>query len=201
MASRRAKVLDDMMFAKLMVLASKGENSLRDQVMILLSYKAGLRASEIAGLNWKDVTDAEGAIRADALFVPGNIAKYGRERTVPMNPHLYTALLSLRMERPDDEGVIYGIGGGGPRSSARGHKRMSADAVTVWFRRIYAANSFEGCSSHSGRRTFITRLARKAGQHDCSIKDVQLLAGHARLDTTEKYIDPSPNVMRLVAAI
>jgi integrase/recombinase XerD len=193
MASRRAKVLDDMMFAKLMVLASKGENSLRDQVMILLSYKAGLRAAEIAGLNWKDVTDAEGAIRTDALFVPGNIAKYGRERTVPLNPHLYTALLSLRMERPTDEAVVYGIG--------RGRVRMTANAVTVWFYRLYAANSFEGCSSHSGRRTFITRLARRAGQHDCSIKDVQLLAGHARLDTTEKYIDPSPNVMRLVAAI
>lgn len=196
MASRRAKVLDDMMFAKIMVLVSKGEHSLRDQVMLLLSYKAGLRASEIAGLKWADVTDAEGNVRSDAIFIPGNIAKYGRERTVPLNPHLYTALLSLRMERPTNVHVIYGVG-----KNRRCALPMTADAVTVWFRRLYAEHGFEGCSSHSGRRTFITKLARKAGLHDCSVKDVQLLAGHARLDTTEKYIEASPNVGRLVAAI
>jgi len=71
----------------------------------------------------------------------------------------------------------------------------------VWFKRLYDRLELEGCSSHSGRRTFITRLARRSGLHDCSIKDVQNLAGHAHLGTTEAYIEPSPNVARLVAAI
>jgi len=204
LADKRAKVLDDSQFAALLYRVGKeSQHPERDTVMVLLSYKAGLRAAEIAGLNWKDVTDAEGKVRSDALFVPGSIAKNGRERSVPMNPHLYTSLLTLRAVRPHDEAVIYGVG----RGFGRGHlgprpgTRMTSVAVRVWFAKAYAETGFEGCSSHSGRRTFITRLARKAGQHECSIKDVQMLAGHASLTTTEKYIDISPNVGRLVAAI
>ena len=78
MATKHAKTLDDLMFARLMIEVSKGDHSLRDQVMLLLSYKAGLRAQEIAGLEWTDVTDAEGNVRNDTLFVPGDIAKKGR---------------------------------------------------------------------------------------------------------------------------
>jgi integrase len=193
-ANKHAKVLDDAQFAALLYRISKeSEHPERDTVMVLLSYKAGLRAVEIGGLEWKDVTDPEGKVRSDALFVPGNIAKNGKERSVPMNPHLHTALMILRSIRPDDIGVVYGVG--------RGRTRMQSGAVRVWFSRLYAGVGFEGCSSHSGRRTFITRLARRAGQHDCSVKDVQMLAGHASLSTTERYIEPSPNVGRLVAAI
>lgn len=194
-AIRRAKTLDTMMQAKLLLSVATPSNphALRDQVMILLSYKAGLRAQEIAGLDWNDVCDAEGNVRADAFEVPSDIAKKGRARTVPMNPHLQVALVQLRLQRPNDVGVIYGIG--------RGRKRMTSDAVQAWFRRTYAENNFEDCSSHSGRRTFITRLAQKAGAHECSIRDVQMLAGHASLSTTERYIDASPHVARLVASI
>jgi integrase/recombinase XerD len=203
-ANKHAKVLDDTQFAALLYkIGKESDHPERDQVMVLLSYKAGLRAVEIAGLEWKDVTDAEGKVRADTMFVPGNIAKNGKERHVPMNPHLYTALLQLRAVRPADEVVVYGIGRGfgrghvGPRAGTR----MTSSAVRLWFTKLYASIGFEGCSSHSGRRTFITRAARRAGQHDCSIKDVQMLAGHASLSTTERYIEPSPNIGRLVGSL
>lgn len=195
MAIRRAKTLDTTLQAKLLLAVAVPSNphSIRDQVMILLSFKAGLRSQEIAGLDWADVCDAEGKVRTDALEVPADIAKKGRARTVPMNPHLQVVLEQLRMQRPNDTGVIYGIG--------RGRTRMTPPAIQMWFHRLYEANNFEGCSSHSGRRTFITRLAQKAGTHDCSIRDVQRLAGHASMATTEAYIDFSPNVGRLVASI
>jgi integrase/recombinase XerD len=54
-----------------------------------------------------------------------------------------------------------------------------------WYRRL----GFNGCSSHSGRRTFITNAARKISTVGGSIRDVQILAGHAALSTTQRYIE------------
>ena len=38
---------------------------------------------------------------------------------------------------------------------------ISAGAVQVWFHGLYQELEFSGVSSHSGRRTFITRVAKK----------------------------------------
>ncbi len=47
-----------------------------------------------------------------------------------------------------------------------------------WFARAYRTIGLAGCSSHSGRRTFITRAARLVHKAGGSLRDVQLLAGH-----------------------
>jgi integrase len=126
----------------------------RDRVMILLSVKAGLRAKEIASLTWSMVTDAQGEL-GDAIHLPNSASK-GKNggRTVPLNPALHQALADLRAKRRDDpfprSRIIYSERGDG----------YSAAAVQVWFARLYRALGFDGASSHSGRRTFITRPPR-----------------------------------------
>ena len=57
-----------------------------------------------------------------------------------------------------------------------------------------------GCSSHSGRRTFITRAARKIGEVGGSLRDIQQLAGHASLGTTARYIEGDHDAQRKVVA-
>jgi integrase len=45
------------------------------------------------------------------------------------------------------------------------------------------------CSSHSGRRSFITLAACNIYRSGCSLRDVQLLARHSSIETIEHYID------------
>jgi integrase len=65
---------------------------------------------------------------------------------------------------------------------------MSSNAVTVWFHRLYSSLGFAGASSHSVRRTFVTRCAKKIVEAGGSLRDAQELAGHASLQTTQRYI-------------
>ncbi len=63
-----------------------------------------------------------------------------------------------------------------------------------WYRRV----GFEGCSSHTGRRTFITNAARNIGKFGGSLRDVQALARHRSLSMTQRYIDQNSDAMRRV---
>jgi len=70
-------------------------------------------------------------------------------------------------------------------------KSVAPQMIVNLFRGWYSEIGLSGCSSHSGRRTFITTAARKIGLVGGSIHDVQKLAGHQSLQTTERYIDTS----------
>ena len=78
---------------------------------------------------------------------------------------------------------------------------LSAAAVVVWFHRLYVCLGMVGCSGHSGRRSFITRAARKISEVGGSLRDVQQLAGHASLGTTARYIEADHDAQRKVVAL
>ena len=67
-------------------------------------------------------------------------------------------------------------------------------SIVVWFDRAFGHVGLTGCSSHSGRRTFITRAARIVHKAGGSLRDVQLLAGHRSIQTTQRYIDGDSDV-------
>jgi integrase/recombinase XerC len=71
----------------------------------------------------------------------------------------------------------------------------------VWFHRLYASLGMIGCSSHSGRPTFITRAARKLSEIGGSLRDIQQLAGHASLGTTARYIEGDHDAQQKLVAL
>jgi integrase/recombinase XerC len=167
----------------------------RDRVMFLLSMKAGLRAKEIASLTWAMVTDAAGQI-AEALQLQNRASK-GKTggRTIPLHPDLQAAITALQtacgeMATPE-RSVLFSERGGG----------LSPATVRLWFHRLYTALHMDGCSSHSGRRTFITRAARKVSQVGGSLRDVQDLAGHTSLAMTQRYIEGDTEAKRKLVAL
>src|SRR5439155_2464569 len=86
------------------------------------------------------------------------------------------------------------------RKSERGGA-LSPATVRLWFHRLYTSLKMDGCSSHSGRRTFITRAARKVSQVGGSLRDVQELAGHASLVMTQRYIEGDTEAKRKLVAL
>ena len=78
---------------------------------------------------------------------------------------------------------------------------MTALSIVVWFNRAFRTIGLKGCSSHSGRCTFITRAARLVHNAGGSLRDVQLLAGHRSIQTTQRYIDGDTDAQRKLVSM
>lgn len=187
MAGKQAKILTDTQLRAALAAAGKKRYPTRDRVILLLSAKAGLRAAEIAGLTWPMLLEADGRL-ADTMSLHNSIAKKGSGRFLPIHPLLRASLIRLRRETGSEGHVV---------RSERGGK-LSAGSVVNWFKTFYAELGLQGCSSHSGRRTFITLAARRVTKAGGSIRDVQLLAGHSSLAHTQRYIEACNRAQRRV---
>lgn len=200
MSTKRAKTLTmEQLNGLISYVHATSETPLRDTCILLFSFKAGLRAAEIAGLEWTDVCDVTGKVgqpNADGIIgftVPNNIAKKGSGRFVPMHPALQVVLehLKAQYQGRGRQSIIMSRWGG----------RITPNALQRYLSRVGVRFGLDGFSSHSGRRTFITQAVRSANAHGCSIRDVQIIAGHKDMETTEVYIEPSANAGKLVASL
>jgi integrase len=188
---KQAKVLKDGQIKAVLGAVKVRRYPERDRVMVLLSVKAGLRAKEIAMVTWGMVTDAEGDVGDTLHLVNGASKGKNGGRTVPLNNELREALVALKATRNAPEAVDRII-------HSERDIGMSPAAVQVWFHRLYDGLGFKGASSHSGRRTFVTRCAKKIIEAGGSLRDVQELAGHASLATTQRYIQGDSDAKRRV---
>jgi integrase len=137
------------------------------------------------------VTDAECSV-GEVLHLQNGASKGKRGgRAVPLNKELREALVALKATRNAPE----------PSDRLIHSERdigMSPGAVQVWFHRLYESLGFAGASSHSGRRTFVTKCAKNIIAAGGSLRDVQELAGHVSLATTQRYIEGDSDAKRRV---
>jgi len=182
--SRQAKVLTKNQIQGALAYIGSTRHPVRNRAIFLLSVKGGLRAKEIASLQWNMLTDAEGSLLSHLEL--DNSASKGKSggRVIPLNKELLGALTALYEYSPPSQPTAPVI------QSERGGK-MSPTVITNWFYSLYQSLGFQGCSSHSGRRTFITNAAKMVSQAGGSLRDVQQLAGHASLAMTQRYIEGS----------
>lgn len=190
MPGKQAKVLSPDHIEDLIFFAERTRQPDRNRLIVLLSVKAGLRAAEIAKLTWDMVLDASGGV-SPLLELRDHAAKKGHGRRIPIHPDLQNAL-TVVLKGSNCSGAIVRSERGGP---------MTPLSIVVWFYRAYEALGLKGCSSHSGRRTFITRAARQVHTAGGSLRDVQLLAGHRSLQTTERYIDGDSDAQRRLISL
>lgn len=172
-------------------------HGLMDQTVFLLSVRAGLRAKEIANLKWAMVLTADGEV-GDTIHLTDEASKGKSGRIVPLNKQLRGNLIQLlvvaRHTRQFDPGSSYVV-----TTERSGH--TSAQAVVNMFKRWYSDLGLLGCSSHSGRRTFITNAAKKISTVGGSLRDVQMLAGHSSLAVTQRYIEGDSDAQKKVVEL
>lgn len=190
MLGKQAKILSAPQARAVLTHLATTRNPLRNRVIFLLSLRSGLRAKEIAALTWSMVTDAEGQL-TDAVRLTDAAAKGRTGGVIPISRDLAEALAAHHLqERILDQ----------RRAVIRTERSdtTSPQVIINLFASWYRALGFDGCSSHSGRRTFITNAARNIGRVGGSLRDVQALARHASLATTQRYIEISADAMKRV---
>jgi len=176
---KQAKTLTDKQVNAVLNHLTNTRDPIRNKVIFLLSVKAGMRAKEIASLEWSMITDAEGQL-TDRISLTDSASKGRSGRNIPCNKDLLAALKDLKVTSKVPAGRVI---------KSQRSKSVSAQTIINMFRGWYADLGMDGCSSHSGRRTFITKAARKVSYVGGSIRDVQVLAGHSSLAMTQRYIE------------
>lgn len=142
---KQAKTLTEAQQRVVLKHLSEGRQEKRNAVMFLLSCDAALRAKEIASLEWSMLTDASGSL-TDEIRLVDKASKGRSGGVVFISKRLKTALIAYSHDQVLTGRVIRSQTG----------KAMSPQVVTNWFFNLYRDLGYEGCSSHSGRRTAIT---------------------------------------------
>ena len=195
---KQAKTLSQKQIEVAMSYLATTRHGLRNQVIFLLSTKAGLRAIEIASLTWSMVVDASGEL-GNSINLTNDASKGSKGgRVIPLNKELRATLLQWFNQSKQRKGfdlrTDYVV-------TTERSRSTSAQSMVNCFANWYSDLGFVGCSSHSGRRTFITNAARKISTVGGSVRDVQLMAGHSNLKTTQRYIEVDAECQRRVVEL
>ena len=169
-------------------------NGLRNEIIFLLSVKSGLRSKEISLLSWKMVCKSDGSLD-DYINLPNSSTKRNSGRIIPLHKDLKSKL-SLLLEK-HKKLIYFDINSSFIVRTERSPFTTSQSIVNMfqsWYKRL----GLIGCSSHSGRRTFITETSKRISLVGGSLRDIQLMVGHQNLQTTQRYIESDSESQRKV---
>ena len=143
----------------------------RDRLLLALFAYAGLRRSELLGLDCDDVD-------LDRRLIRVRKAKGGHQRVVPIHPGLMPLFVTYLATRTpgDDPALFVGVLG----------RRLSPTILTATFHRYASAagvTRHKRVTPHTLRHVFATELL-SAG---ANLRQIQELLGHKHLDSTQRY--------------
>jgi integrase/recombinase XerD len=180
----QAKTLTDRELKKVLDYIAVHRHAARNRAMVMLTYLAGLRVSEVAALRCGDVLGTGGMIKAE-FQLTAEQAKGGHARTVYVSDRLRKELTAY-IKTLKSKGAELAL------FRTQKSERFSDNTLCQHFHWLYKNAGIDGASSHSGRRTFITNLASKG----VGVRVLASLAGHRSIQTTMRYIDTNDDMKR-----
>ncbi|MFP4214662.1 MAG: tyrosine recombinase XerC [Planctomycetota bacterium] len=145
---------------------------LRDRAILETIYSAGLRISELVGLNVEDLDEFN-----EALRVRG---KGRKERLVPLGSHAVEAIYRYCFQRS----AAFGLPQRGPLFVNKHGKRLSGRSIRRRLTKyLQVAGIDQHASPHTLRHSFATHMLNAGAD----LRSVQELLGHESLSTTQIY--------------
>jgi site-specific recombinase XerD len=152
------------------------KKGLRDRAMLAILLGCGLRRSEVAALTLKHIQQ-----RDNRWCIVDLVGKNGRVRTIPMPTWVKVAIDAWTSAAAIAEGHVL-------RPVNRGDQvqgdRMTEKVVWQLLRPYATAAGVPGIAPHDLRRS-CAKMCRAAGGE---LEQIQLLLGHASVQTTERYL-------------
>lgn len=193
----------------------------RDALILWLGFSCGMRVTETARLTVADVLHQSGRLRSE-ISLRAEITKGCRQRLAYLtNPKLIAALdryVEWRLAKrfgcsldgrhyrglmPATRLILTWKGGPYELNTKRARNAAgevvhykAADSLQTYIKGLYRAAGLFDASSHSGRRTFASRLMESGEQLDT----IQALLGHSELDHLMPYLEVNPDTLREMAA-
>ncbi|MFK5948977.1 MAG: site-specific integrase [Methylococcales bacterium] len=186
----KAKVLNESELKRVIKVLSTSKHAKRNIALLYFSFGLGLRAKEMSSLNINDVLNPDHTMK-DELNLLSTYTKNSKQRHVYLSNPKVRKALSEHLKHCNlnylDTPLFLSQKGG----------RFSPNTLQMLFARMYADAGIVGASSHSGRRTYATRLI----ENGVDIKAVSTLMGHASISMTAEYVHTSPDRMKRIAQI
>jgi len=145
---------------------------LRDRAFLEVLYSAGLRVSELCGLDWEAVDAETGCVRV--------LGKGRKERVVPVGRPALRALEAYRA-RAAEAGQP--VAAGPLFRNARGGRLTTRSVARLMERYALVSATTAKGTPHTLRHTFATHLLGAGAD----LRAIQELLGHASLSTTQRY--------------
>jgi len=186
----KAKVLTPDEFKRLLIVASNSSFEVRNIAIIYCSFGLGLRAKEIAALTIGDVSDNDYKL-LDEICLKRSMTKGEKQRHVFLSNKKVRAALQVHLNKLNGSPLIK------PLFITQRKSKFTPNVLQKWFRQMYDKAGIVAARSHSGRRTFITRLIEQG----VDIKAVSKLAGHANIGTTAIYVDDNPERLKRISEL
>jgi len=191
----QARVLTEKELRKVLNYCNTQPHATRNRTMLLCTHMAGMRVGEVAALTVSDVLAMDGTVKEE-IALSAQQTKGNKARTVLVPRKLRDELTSYLQQRYGIANLLAVTQTDTQRAlfpTQKNPKRgFTANTLCQLFHKIYKDSQMYGATSHSGRRTFITKLADKG----VGVRVLMALAGHKSIATTQRYIELNPTIMK-----
>jgi integrase/recombinase XerC len=144
---------------------------LRDRAILEVLYAAGLRVSELTGLEWRDIDEELGLVMIRS-------GKGNKDRLVPIGEPAVDALRAWRAAMPGGSSAYCPV-----ITNLRGARLTPRAVQKIVGRRLVQAGIGSSITPHGLRHSFATHMLNAGAD----LRSIQEMLGHSSLTTTQRY--------------